>query len=280
VTALFPNGLTTQPVVTAKYGWRTHPIFGTRMFHYGVDSVGHPSGMNYAPIAGVVTFAAYNGGAGNRIDITGPLGDIVRLKHNAHLNWVRVGMKVALGQALAPTGTTGDSTGIHCHTEVAPHEQHGSTVEPYGWIRALLPKPGGAGVGATPIPPSAPSTSQESTMRLALDPTRSKPGNNVFVVVGNGAPYDFPGDQTLANAMAKVHGATYTPTTAQWPTFLAACTPAPVGDVSAVIRTAIVAAFDDVEIPTPSISAEDRQAIADAAGEAARKALGTAISNG
>lgn len=78
-----------------------------------------------------------------------------------------------------------------------------------------------AGGPTTPIH----DLSKEDDMRLALDPTRSTSKKNQYVVVGNGAPHDFTGDQALANYMVTVHGTTYAPTAAQWPAFIAAMTP-------------------------------------------------------
>lgn len=117
MTVTFQNGLTTLPRITDVYGWRIHPIYGDRRMHFGTDTVGHPDGMNHTPKAGVVIFAQYNGGAGNEVRVQTPDGTVFRLKHHAAMI-VKVGDQLPAGAATGPTGTTGDSTGVHCHLEL------------------------------------------------------------------------------------------------------------------------------------------------------------------
>lgn len=86
-------------------------------------------------------------------------------------------------------------------------------------IIPTLPSSGGGGLGIQ---------KEYDMPKLALDPIRKRSdGSNQYVVVGNGAPYDFNGTQSEANylAGAGVWGATLTPTAAQWPSFIAANTP-------------------------------------------------------
>lgn len=158
--SVYPNGLKTPPRVTAPYGWRINPVTHLRQFHTGVDSVGHPDGNNHAPEAGVVIFAQYNGGAGNEVRIRAASGCVYRLKHHRSFS-VRVGQTVAQGQVTGPTGTTGQSTGVHCHTEAWPN---GSTVEPYAYIAARLT--GAAGGSGTPLPNTPPAAERKSMTLL------------------------------------------------------------------------------------------------------------------
>lgn len=129
----YPNGLTTPPRVTSPFGWRRHPITRVRTFHYGTDSVGHPNGLNYAPEAGRVIMAGWNGGAGYEVRIqSGPR--VWRLLHHAARSIrVKVGQQVAEGQPVGTTGTTGLSTGIHCHLELRVDGAH---VDPFAYIAA------------------------------------------------------------------------------------------------------------------------------------------------
>lgn len=117
---VWPNGSKTIPTVTSEYGPRT-PIDtngdgrpDTGNFHFGIDLRGWAN--NKSPFAGKVIFAAYNGAAGNEIRIQAPNGDVVRIKHNARF-LVSVGQQVAEGQDVGVMGTTGASTGVHCHFE-------------------------------------------------------------------------------------------------------------------------------------------------------------------
>lgn len=120
---VWPNGSKSIPRVTSEYGPRT-PIDtngdgrpDTSAFHSGIDLVGFP--INKAPFAGRVIFARYNGGAGNEVRVQKSNGDVARIKHNARF-LVTEGQSVAEGQDVGVMGTTGASTGIHCHFETWP----------------------------------------------------------------------------------------------------------------------------------------------------------------
>lgn len=68
----------------------------------------------------------------------------------------------------------------------------------------------------------------EKTMRLVLDPIntrRDKTRKAIYYVVGNGAPYEFPGTQTQASQFSRAWGATIKPSKGEWPTFLNLYTP-------------------------------------------------------
>lgn len=152
MTVLWPNGSASQtpPRVTSEYGYRTHPVTGIpQTFHYGIDLVGWS--IIKAPVEGQVIFAGYNGGAGNEVRIRGNNGHVYRLFHNREL-WVRTGQWVAQGQDVAVMGTTGSSTGVHCHYQV---EVGGSTVNPrnYMWAANAGSPAGGGGTPITPAPP-------------------------------------------------------------------------------------------------------------------------------
>lgn len=128
--AVYPNGLTTRPYVTDKYGPRIHPITGNAGFHYGTDSINHPDGWNHAPEAGTVTYAGWNGGAGIQVSIQAAGSRLWKIKHHDSLG-VSVGDWVNQGQGTGPTGTTGDSTGDHCHLELWIE---GVSTDPFAWI--------------------------------------------------------------------------------------------------------------------------------------------------
>lgn len=145
---LYPNGLRVRPTVTSPYGWRTHPIRKTRSFHYGNDSINHPGGWNRAPEAGVVVFARYNGGNGNEVRILGDSGRLWKILHHARID-VAEGQRVPLGHVTGPTGTTGASTGVHCHLECW---ESGASIDSYAIITANLSGSGGSGGGASTSP--------------------------------------------------------------------------------------------------------------------------------
>lgn len=130
MTVLWPNGSTTIPRVTSEFGMRTHPVTGApSTMHYGIDLIGWSTII--APASGVVSFAGYNGGAGNEVRIRADNGDVYRLLHNREL-WVVTGQRVAQGQGVAVMGTTGSSTGVHCHYET--HPGGGAAINPRDYM--------------------------------------------------------------------------------------------------------------------------------------------------
>lgn len=101
---------------TSNYGYRY--IFGSRSFHGGVD-IANSVGTNiYASDGGIVTFAGWNsGGYGYLVIIDHQNGYKTYYAHNSKL-LVSVGDKVHKGQHIAEMGSTGRSTGSHCHFEI------------------------------------------------------------------------------------------------------------------------------------------------------------------
>lgn len=119
-----PTGTFQWPVpsshtITSNYGYRIHPISGTKKLHAGID-IGAPGGSNIvAADSGTVILSSfgYNGGYGNYIIISHGNGITTRYAHCSNL-YVSVGDNIAKGQVIAAVGSTGASTGNHCHFEV------------------------------------------------------------------------------------------------------------------------------------------------------------------
>ena len=116
--------------ITSEFGWRTHPIFGTARFHSGLD-IGGDYGMPiYAAASGTVIYAGWISGYGNAVIIDHGGGVTTLYGHDDSLN-VSEGENVAQGQVIAMCGSTGNSTGPHCHFEV---RENGEPVSPYGYL--------------------------------------------------------------------------------------------------------------------------------------------------
>lgn len=116
--------------ITSEFGWRTHPIFGTSRFHSGLD-IGGDYGMPiYAAASGTVIYAGWISGYGNAVIIDHGGGVTTLYGHNESLT-VGEGESVAQGQVIAMCGSTGNSTGPHCHFEV---RENGEPVSPYGYL--------------------------------------------------------------------------------------------------------------------------------------------------
>ena len=121
MTVYWPNGSLTRPRVSSDFNpARKNPVTGVVQPHNGIDLVGWMD--NCSPVDGTVVFAGYNGAAGNevRIRADGPtafhVGDYYRILHHASL-YVRTGDRVKARQPVGRMGTTGQSTGVHCHFE-------------------------------------------------------------------------------------------------------------------------------------------------------------------
>lgn len=116
--------------ITSEFGWRTHPVFGGSKFHSGID-IGGDYGMEIkAARGGVVSHAGWIDGYGNTVMIEHGGGLVTLYGHNQSFA-VSVGEKVKQGQVIAYCGSTGNSTGPHCHFEV---RLNGEPVSPYDYL--------------------------------------------------------------------------------------------------------------------------------------------------
>jgi len=116
--------------ITSEFGWRTHPIFGTARYHSGLDIGGDYGLPIYAAASGTVIYAGWISGYGNAVIIDHGGGITTLYGHNDSLN-VSEGESVSQGQVIAMCGSTGNSTGPHCHFEV---RENGEPVSPYGYL--------------------------------------------------------------------------------------------------------------------------------------------------
>lgn len=111
---------------TSNYGWRTHPIFGTRRFHAGIDIGAGYGAPIVAAAAGAVVSAGWQGGYGNTVVIDHGGGLATLYAHQSSIGVV-AGQSVQRGQTIGAVGSTGYSTGPHLHFEV---RVNGATRDP------------------------------------------------------------------------------------------------------------------------------------------------------
>ena len=107
--------------ITSPFGWRVHPIFKSRTFHSGVDIGGPNMGSIRASNSGRVIYAGWYGGYGKVVIIDhGSVNGHPTTTLYAHMSVTKVskGQAVTKGQVIGLEGTTGYSTGPHCHFEV------------------------------------------------------------------------------------------------------------------------------------------------------------------
>jgi hypothetical protein len=105
------------PFVTSRYGYRMHPINGTRHMHSGID-IALPLGTQIlAGFDGVVAHVGYDPeGYGNFVVLE--RDGLRALYAHCHVVFVQPGQPVSQGDVIAAVGSTGVSSGPHLHMEI------------------------------------------------------------------------------------------------------------------------------------------------------------------
>ena len=116
--------------LTSGFGWRTHPIFGTRRLHAGIDIGAGYGAKIMSAEAGTVVSAGSMTGYGNVVVIDHGGGISTLYAHQASVA-VSGGQSVQRGQTIGYVGSTGYSTGPHLHFEV---RVNGAPVDPMGYL--------------------------------------------------------------------------------------------------------------------------------------------------
>lgn len=124
------------------WGWRIHPIYKIRKFHYGLDftsPIGTPiyaTGDAYVEYAIPSTEKASQG-YGNVIILNHSYGYKTLYAHMSRFN-IKKGQKVKRGEIIGYVGSTGLSTGPHLHYEVI---KDGQKVNPVNYLfNSLTPE--------------------------------------------------------------------------------------------------------------------------------------------
>ncbi|KFA94048.1 M23 family metallopeptidase [Archangium violaceum] len=103
--------------VTSPFGYRHHPILGTRRLHTGVDLSVRVGTEVRAVAEGTVRRASEDGVNGRVLILDHGRGVTTAYCHNSELR-VRPGQRVARGELIALSGNTGRSTGPHLHYQL------------------------------------------------------------------------------------------------------------------------------------------------------------------
>jgi murein DD-endopeptidase MepM/ murein hydrolase activator NlpD len=104
--------------IASGFGNRIDPVYGTTKMHKGLDFAAPQGVPIYATGNGVVTTATYAPtGYGNHVVIQHGYGYETLYGHMVRMNVV-AGQSVVRGQVIGWVGSTGKSTGPHCHYEV------------------------------------------------------------------------------------------------------------------------------------------------------------------
>ena len=129
-----PTGVFRWPcrgVITSYFGYRNTGIPGASTYHRGLDIANGYGTAIYASDGGTVTHSGWMGGYGYLVIIDHGNGYQTYYGHNSSL-LVSVGQHVYQGQAIARMGSTGVSSGNHCHFGIM---YSGTFVNPLNYLR-------------------------------------------------------------------------------------------------------------------------------------------------
>ena len=124
--------------IASGFGYRIDPVYGTPKMHKGLDFTAPQGTPIYATGNGTVRLAGYvDGGFGNHVIINHGYGYETLYGHMVRIK-VRTGQRVKRGELIGWVGSTGKSTGPHCHYEV---HVNGNEVDPvYFFYNDLTPE--------------------------------------------------------------------------------------------------------------------------------------------
>lgn len=124
--------------IASGFGYRIDPVYKVTKLHAGLDFAAPIGTPIYATADGTVTKAEFNeGGFGNHVIVNHGYGYETLYGHMVRIK-TRVGRKVKRGEVIGYVGSTGKSTGPHCHYEV---HKNGTPVDPvYFFYNDLTPE--------------------------------------------------------------------------------------------------------------------------------------------
>ena len=134
--------ITTEYVITSKYGMRKNPVTGETKLHSGIDIVGEHHTPIIAVADGEVTYAGVQNGYGNCVEIKHTVNGKTIYSFYGHLSRidVKVGDTVTKAQTIGLEGGAstdenhGTSTGHHLHFEIRTASGSGNSVDPTDYI--------------------------------------------------------------------------------------------------------------------------------------------------
>jgi murein DD-endopeptidase MepM/ murein hydrolase activator NlpD len=124
--------------IASGFGYRIDPVYKVAKFHAGLDFAAPQGTPIYATADGVIKEANYNaGGYGNNVVINHGYGYETLYGHMYKIK-ARPGEHVKRGEVIGYVGSTGKSTGPHCHYEV---HRSGERIDPvYYFSNDLSPE--------------------------------------------------------------------------------------------------------------------------------------------
>ena len=123
--------------IASGFGNRVDPVYKVRKFHAGLDFTAPTGTPIYATADGTIKDASFNaGGYGNHVIIEHGFGMQTLYGHMYKIK-AKKGQSVKRGEVIGYVGSTGKSTGPHCHYEV---HRNGVPVDPiYYFYNDLTP---------------------------------------------------------------------------------------------------------------------------------------------
>jgi murein DD-endopeptidase MepM/ murein hydrolase activator NlpD len=123
--------------IASGFGYRIDPIYKTTKMHSGIDFTAPQGTPIYATANGTVSLAGNSGnGYGNHVVINHGYGYETLYGHMVRVK-ARSGQVVKRGEVIGWVGSTGKSTGPHCHYEV---HKNGQKIDPiYFFYNDLTP---------------------------------------------------------------------------------------------------------------------------------------------
>lgn len=123
--------------IASGYGYRIDPVYKTTKFHAGLDFAAPQGTPIYATADGsVITSGNSGNGYGNHVIINHGYGYETLYGHMVRVKAI-VGRPVKRGEVIGWVGSTGKSTGPHCHYEV---HKNGQKIDPiYFFYNDLSP---------------------------------------------------------------------------------------------------------------------------------------------
>ncbi|MBL7748615.1 MAG: M23 family metallopeptidase [Chitinophagaceae bacterium] len=124
--------------IASGFGYRIDPVYKTTKFHAGLDFSAPQGTPIYATADGTVTTAGSTGnGYGNHVIINHGYGYETLYGHMVRVK-SKNGQVVKRGEVIGWVGSTGKSTGPHCHYEV---HKNGEKIDPiYFFYNDLTPE--------------------------------------------------------------------------------------------------------------------------------------------
>ena len=117
IPAIQPVSNKTLTRIASGFGFRIHPIYGIPKMHNGLDFTAPQGTPIYATGDGTVGTSGEGSGTGNHVIINHGYGYETVYMHMVRIK-ARAGQHVKRGEVIGWVGSTGASTGPHCHYEV------------------------------------------------------------------------------------------------------------------------------------------------------------------